>query len=148
MNRTIDPRGYGLSKAKLALMQNYEAFFAPFQGQAISLLELGVYKGASLRFWRDYFENAVVVGLDCNAVDVNDQTGMTRVYRGYQQDTRLLDRIGEEPAPDGFDVIIDDCSHIGRFARISSWHLLQNHLKPGGLYAMPMLPLDSVAWKI
>ena len=133
----MNPTGYGIDDGKSAhLMPNYEPFFAPLVGKGIRLLELGIQEGASLRFWRDYFENATIVGLDCNAVDINDATGMIRVYQGYQQDTELLDRIVKEQAPDGFDVVIDDCAHIGRFARISFWHIFQNHLKPGGLYAI------------
>jgi len=100
-------------------------------------LELGVYRGASLLYWRDYFENATVVGLDCSPpVETDDPNGKIHIYQGYQQDTHLLDRIVNEQAPEGFDVVIDDCSHIGRFARISFWHLFQNHLKPGGLYCI------------
>jgi hypothetical protein len=137
MYRRIDPTGYGLHDGKAAhLMANYESFFAPLVGKGISLLELGVGEGASLRFWRDYFENATIVGLDCDAVDIDDQTNMIHVYQGYQQDIQLLDRIVKEQAPGGFDVVIDDCSHIGRFARISFWYLFQNHVKPGGLYAI------------
>jgi len=137
MYKTIDPKGYGISKVKLGSMQDYQRFFAPLVGQPISLLELGIFKGASLHFWRDYFENATIVGLDCNPpLKVDDPNGKIHIYRGYQQDTQLLDRIVKEQAPDGFDIIIDDCSHIGRFARISFWHLFQNHLKPGGLYAI------------
>ena len=133
----MNPTGYGIHEGKAAhLMPNYEPFFAPLVGKKIRLLELGIHEGASLRFWRDYFENATIVGLDCNAVDINDATGMIHVYQGYQQDTELLDRIVKEQAPDGFDVVIDDCSHIGRFARIGFWHIFQNHLKPGGLYAI------------
>src|SRR5438309_8699047 len=41
-----------------------------------------------------------------------------------------------ETAPEGFDVIIDDCSHIGELTRISFWHLFEHHLKPGGLYVI------------
>jgi len=136
MAKSIDPAGYGISKSKTRFMKRYEPFFAPLVGKSIRLLELGVYRGASLRFWRDYFENATIVGLDCNPVHVDDSTGMIHVYQGRQQDTALLDRVAQEQAPDGFDVIIDDCSHIGRYARISFWHLFQNHLKPGGLYVI------------
>jgi hypothetical protein len=136
MHKAIDPKGYGIAKGKAnALQALYEPFFAPLVGQSISLLELGVHKGASLRFWRDYFENATIVGLDYNPpVRIDDPKGKIHIYQGYQQDIQLLDRIVKEQAPDGFDVVIDDCSHIGRFARISFWHLFQNHLKPGWLY--------------
>jgi spermidine synthase len=137
MNKRIDPTGYGIEDWESAhLMPNYEPFFAPLVGKGIRLLELGIREGASLRFWRDYLENATIVGLDCNAVDIDDATGMIRIYRGYQQNTELLDRIVKEQARDGFDVVINDCSHIGRLARISFWHLFQNHLKLGGLYAI------------
>ena len=132
-----DPKAYGFEYGKDEwLLAAYEPFLATLVGKGIKLLELGVYKGASLRFWHDYLENAVVVGLDAHPIQINDPTGMIHVYRGYQQDITLLDRIVEEQAPDGFDVIIDDCSHMGRFARISFWHLFENHLKPGGLYAI------------
>lgn len=38
--------------------------------------------------------------------------------------------------PEGFDVVIDDCSHVGHLARASFWHLFDNHLKPGGFYVI------------
>lgn len=137
MHKKIDPTGYGLDEGKAAgLSANYESFFAPLVGKEIKLLELGVHKGASVFFWRDYFENATIVGLDYKPVNIDDPTGRIRVYHGYQQDTDLLDRIAREQAPDGLDVVIDDCSHIGRLARISFWHIFQNHLKPGGIYAI------------
>ena len=136
MAKCIDPAGYGISKDKTGFMKSYESFFAPLVGKSISLLELGIHEGASLRYWRDYLENATIVGLDYSPVHVDDPTGRIHVYQGYQQDVDLLDRIAQEQAPEGFDVIIDDCSHIGRFARVSFWHLFQNHLRPGGLYAI------------
>ncbi|MBV8738459.1 MAG: hypothetical protein JO007_14600 [Alphaproteobacteria bacterium] len=48
----------------------------------------------------------------------------------------LLDRIASEYAPDGFDIIIDDASHIAKLTKISFWHLFDNHLKPGGYYVI------------
>jgi hypothetical protein len=48
----------------------------------------------------------------------------------------LLDRIGRERAPHGFDIVIDDASHIGWQARRSFWHLLAHHVRPGGIYAI------------
>jgi glycosyltransferase involved in cell wall biosynthesis len=47
-----------------------------------------------------------------------------------------LDRIRTECARDGFDIIIDDASHIGELTRKSFWHLFENHLKPGGLFVI------------
>lgn len=137
MREEIDPTRYGIDKTKAAdLMGHYDHFFAPMIGKGIDLFELGVARGASLRYWRDYFGNANIVGLDRNVPADADLPNMIHVYQGYQQDIELLDHIAEEQAPEGFDVIIDDCAHIGRLARISFWHLFQNHLKPGGVYAI------------
>ena len=137
MQKLIDSSGYFQEEAKAAkLAVNYEPHFAPLVGKEIKLLELGVQKGASLLFWRDYFENGTIVGVDCNPVHIDDPTGVIHIYQGYQNNIALLDRIATEQAPEGFDVIIDDCSHIGRLTRVSFWHLFQNHLKPGGLYAI------------
>jgi len=138
MNKKIDTTGYDFNDIKAAhLMPLYEPLFAPLVGRGIKFLELGVQQGVSLRFWRDYFENAMIVGLDSNPpIKIDDPNNRIHIYQGYQQDTQLLDRIAKEQAPDGFDIVIDDCSHIGRLSRISFWHLFQNHLKPGGLYAI------------
>ncbi|CAL1239907.1 hypothetical protein [Candidatus Methylocalor cossyra] len=86
--------------------------------------------------WRDYFPRGVIAGLDINPVDIQDPSGRIRVYQGRQQDKACLDRIAREVAPDGFDIIIDDASHIGQLTRISFWHLFQNHLKSGGYYVI------------
>ncbi len=78
----------------------------------------------------------LIVGLDLNPVELNDASERIRTYRGEQQDIDLLDQIARETAPDGFDVIIDDCSHIGELTRISFWHLFNHHLKPRFLYVI------------
>jgi SAM-dependent methyltransferase len=136
-NKIIDAGGYDTDKAEHPhYLRKYEEYFQSLHDKEVKLLELGVYKGGSLQLWRDYFTRGVVVGLDLNSVNLADDSGRIRTYQGQQQDTALLDRIAAENAPDGFDVIIDDCSHIGELTRISFWHLFDNHLKPGGIYVI------------
>jgi hypothetical protein len=77
-----------------------------------------------------------VVGLDLDSVDVPDPSGRIKTYAGSQGDIELLDRIRAESAPDGYDIIIDDCSHLGRLTSTSFWHLFPNHLRPGGVYVI------------
>jgi hypothetical protein len=120
----------------LHYLRNYEDLFADLRNTEIKLLELGVYRGGSLRMWRDFFQRGVIVGLDMHDVPVDDPTGRIRTYQGVQQDTALLDRIARELAPNGFDIIIDDCAHIGVLARASFWHLFDHHLKSGGFYVI------------
>jgi SAM-dependent methyltransferase len=131
----LDASKYDTDKAAHThYLRNYEEYFRPLLGRDVRLLELGVLKGGSLLLWRDYFDRGLVVGLDLNPAEIDDPTGRIRLYQGGQQDTALLDRVARECAPEGFDVIIDDCSHVGELARVSFWHLFEHHLKPGGLY--------------
>lgn len=115
-------------------MQVYEEYLSPMKGNKTTLLELGIADGYSLLHWREYLPQARIIGVDISAVKLDDPTGRIKTYQGEQQDCEFLDRMAAEAAPDGFDVIIDDASHVGQLTRIAFWHLFKNHLKPGGLY--------------
>jgi hypothetical protein len=115
---------------------DFEEVFGGRRQQPTAILELGILRGGSLRLWRDYFESGPVIGLDLNSVDVPDPTGRIKTYAGSQEDLALLDRIRAESAPTGFDIIIDDCSHIGSLSSASFWHLFPNHLRHGGIYVV------------
>jgi len=135
MRKMIDPTGYDTDKGVLPhYLRIYEECFEPLLAKDVRILELGINNGGSLLLWRDYFEKGTIAGLDINPCHIDDPTGRIHIYQGPQQDIQLLDRIALKEAPDGFDVIIDDCSHIGELTRISFWHLFENHLKPGGIY--------------
>lgn len=133
MHKKINIRDYNTDKSS-SYFKNYDNFFSPFRENNIKLLELGIDKGGSLLLWHDYFKNGVIVGLDIKPVPIENTTERIRIYSGLQEDTSLLDKIRKKEAPDGFDIIIDDCSHNGELTRISFWHLFDNHLKPGGIY--------------
>ena len=117
-------------------LNNYARYFRDIAEQDVKLLELGIYEGGSLLLWRDFFRSGKIVGLDLNRIEIDDPTGRISIYQGDQCDLGLLDRIATECAPDRFDIIIDDASHIAEFTKISFWHLFDNHLKPGGLYVI------------
>ena len=137
MGRTINPRLYNTDKPSFDVyFRNYERLFGDLAGKEIHLLELGISQGGSLELWRDYFKKGTIAGIDMSPVRLDDPSGRIHIYQGLQQDTMLLDRVRLETAPDGFDIIIDDCSHIGEFTAVSFWHLFDRHLKPGGLYVI------------
>ncbi len=115
-------------------MRNYDEFLGPLRQKDLVLLELGIANGDSLRHWAEYFPSAKIVGLDINPPPPGLASARIALYQGEQQDPEILDRIAREQAPGGFDVIIDDASHVGQFTRLSFWHLFTRHLKPGGLY--------------
>jgi SAM-dependent methyltransferase len=126
------------------ILRVYGRLLAEFRDRPIALLELGVYRGASLRIWRDYFPKAAIVGIDIEPVSVLYLPNV-HVVRGDQAEPASLERaiaaIGGSP----FDIIIDDASHLGLKSKASFAHLFTRGLKPSGLYfvedyAAPLLP--------
>jgi hypothetical protein len=113
----------------------YEKLFEEIRFMPLTLLELGIHKGGSLKAWEAYFPYARIAGVDVNLPTLNVGERV-RMFVGNQADTGLLSRVAGEVAPDGFDVVIDDCSHIGALAKVSFWHLFDHHLKPGALYCI------------
>jgi len=116
-------------------LENYSRYFSQIKVNKLVLLELGVFKGGSLKLWKEYFKNGHIVGFDKKLKeDFTDERIIA--YEGNQDDTELLSNIAKKEAPNGFDIIIDDCSHIGELTKISFWHLFEKHLKPGGIYVI------------
>jgi len=125
---------YNTDKIDSRYLDKYDPILQPWVDKNITLLELGIKHGGSLQLWRDYFPGGNIVGIDRRLpVNFND-TDRISVYRGSQDDRDFLSRVAADTAPDGYDIIIDDASHIGALSKISFWHLFEDHLKPGGLY--------------
>ena len=131
----VDLSLYDTDKSELYLSR-YTREFGHLFNQSVALLELGVRRGGYLQLWRDLFPVGQIAGLDLNPVDVKDSSGRIHVYQGFQQDTVVLDHLAAEVAPNGFDIVVDDASHLGEYTRDSFWHLFRHHLKPGGIYVL------------
>ncbi len=127
---------YDSDKINSRYLEQYDPIFAPYVKQKIVLLELGVLKGGSLLLWRDYFPNATIVGVDIKLPSDFEHGERIHLFEGSQTDIQFLSHMANTIAPDGFDVIIDDASHIGELTKASFWHLFDNHLKPHGLYVI------------
>jgi hypothetical protein len=113
----------------------YEQLLGPLRRRAFTLLELGVWGGHSLEMWRDAFPRATIMGVDLIPPDL-DLGPRVHIIRGDQTDAELMQRLRNEYAPDGFDVIIDDASHMGITTARSIQILYAEHLRPGGLYCI------------
>ncbi len=113
----------------------YDELFGALRLRPISVLEIGIYKGASARVWRDFFHaESTIVGIDINTKCAEfDAPGKKLHIRiGSQQDKEFLTRVNQEFGP--FDLIIDDGSHVSSHMISSFNHLFLDGLKPGGLY--------------
>jgi len=135
-SKQLDLAKYNTDKITNRYLEQYDTVLEPWVDKEIKLLEIGVYKGGSLNLWHDYFSKGTIIGIDIFTPDKITVTERIKFYKGSQADRAFLTDVSEKNAPDGFDIIIDDASHIGELSRMTFWHLFENHLKPGGLYVM------------
>lgn len=99
----------GTDKSSLchSYLAHYERFVCRWRDAPITLLEIGVYNGASLRTWRKYFSQARIVGIDIDPRCEQHATEGIEIFIGSQIDPLFLKSISK----DMFHVIVDDGSH-------------------------------------
>jgi glycosyltransferase involved in cell wall biosynthesis len=109
----------------------YTEYFKQLRGHEITLLEVGIGAGPSLRMWYSYFPKAKIIGLDIgDHADKNNDRVMTFVA---DQSNRSDLRRAMQSIDCQLDVIIDDGGHYMNQQQISLGFLFP-WLKSGGLY--------------
>ena len=135
-SRQLNLAIYDTDKIDHHYLEVYDPVLAPWNNKELTLLEVGIYRGGSLKLWRDYFPRGTIVGVDLKLPERFVPGERIQIFEGSQADERFLAEVANKTAPDGFDIIIEDASHIGELAKKTFWHLFDHHLKPGGLYAI------------
>lgn len=104
---------------------------------AMYLLEIGCFKGASLKMWDRIYKHKC--DIHCIDLFLNPELMTERECReagfiphqGDQGDVTFLQSINKQ-----FDVIIDDGSHNAHHQLISFKQLFRSNLKSGGIYVI------------
>jgi len=108
----------------------YDRYFCHLRDEEISLLELGIYQGASLKMWEDYFLKGKVFGFD---IQIPRYDGEATLIQGNQSN---LDDLADLVALTGqVDIIIDDGSHL-HADQVTSFECLWEYVKSGGYYVI------------
>lgn len=108
----------------------YETMLDPIRRSARNVIEIGVWHGASLKMWRDYFQGAQITGMDVDPACVKYEGDRIGIVIGDQTKREDLAKL-----PAGADLIVDDGSHFMDAQQISLGFLFQR-LRPGGYYIL------------
>lgn len=119
--------------------QHYQRYFAPLKNKPLNVLEIGVggYEwsdrgGYSLKMWKTYFRKSRIVG-----IDLYDKSHLSEdridIRQCDQTDTKALHHLASEYG--GFDIIIDDGSHLNEDV-IKTFKILFPLLRQDGIYVV------------
>ena len=116
----------------------YESYLETRRERVGCVLEIGVWRGCSLKMWADYFPNARIVGLDVSAADLPADLS-DRVEFHLTDGTKVPSALEQTT----FDLIVDDGSHQSRDI-IHAFEAWFPRVKPGGVYVIE--DLHAVYW--
>ena len=141
---------YGTDKVsqKNGYTRHYEHFFEPIRYKKLKILEIGVYKGASLFMWQKYFPNSHIYGIDngkiCDNAAMNSINACEPRITTYRADQVSREDLAEfiKDCGGDFDIIIDDGYHFQEHQQVSLGFLYP-YLKDGGIYIVEDIVLPS-----
>jgi hypothetical protein len=147
---------YGTDKLTHNYIEIYDKYFNKYRDDKINILEIGVFFGASILMWRDYFTNSVIYGMD--TFKGNQGNGSTfenadKFYKEWENNDIQKDRIELYKCDQSnieelkefvkkikelnikFNIIIDDGSHK-MYDQQVSFGLLFELLVDNGIYVI------------
>ena len=157
---------YGSDKDLNGYTPFYAILLEEYRQKNITMLEIGIgtmvegaassmvgysqpgYKpGGSLRAWRDYFPNGDIHGIDPQTDTQFDDEERITTHFGNSMDVQdlesLVNNIEDASKFEGFDIILDDGSHIGedQLKTLENYYKL---VKPGGKYIIEDINPQSI----
>lgn len=115
---------------RLHFTTKYSEYMEEIKNKKLTILEIGVGSGPSLKMWYDYFPNSTIHAIDVdNHSNKNNDRVITHICDQSNRDNLkiLMEQIGK------VDIIIDDGSHVVEHQQISLGFLFQ-YVKDGGQY--------------
>jgi len=113
----------------------YDFIFGKLKYEKIKIAEIGIWKNASLKCFREYFPNAEIYGFEkiLSLIDEAKNDNLENTYYHYLDDA-IPETIQKsfQDAGGNFDIIIDDGSHLFE-DQINVILNTVSFLKPGGI---------------
>ena len=125
----------------------YDKLYSARREEVKAVLEIGVNHGCSVRMWEEYFPNAQIVGLDCNAGCLFNKDRI-RCFAADQNNGESLDTALRQAGIDKYDLIVDDGSHEFHHQVFSAQHLIPRYLAKDGWYIIEDIGMDCQPWLV
>jgi len=113
-------------------LKYYEQHFASMRYKPVSLLEIGIWEGGSLKMWEEYFPDGKIFGIDIDEKIQYDSTRIKTLVADQGDSNQLRAILGDDT---DLDIVIDDGSHEG-LHQLISFNTIFPILKPGALYCI------------
>lgn len=149
--KTLDEIGIKCKTDKNSKHMNYlniyERYIKHLRCSHITFLEIGIYKGESIRMWDEYFSynktKLYAVDIDKKCKDIH-KSKRVKILIGNQKDRIFLKKLTNIVKP--FDIIIDDGGHTMEEQQISFGYLFR-YLNSGGIYVIEDLITSHKGYK-
>lgn len=125
----------------------YSMIFEPIRNEKVTLLEIGVDSGFSMRMWHKYFPNGEISGIDLRGnYEYLIEEGCKATYIVDQSNKAQLEKFAQEHWEE-YNIIEDDGSHVCT-DQILTFEVLFPSLKSGGYYIIEDLlcSADKSRW--
>ncbi len=111
--------------------KNYEEVLFKFAGKDITMIEIGVQDGGSLKIWQKFFgPKSKIIGIDLNPKCKKFEDENIKIYIGSQSNKVFWNKIFNEIGK--VDLIIDDGGHTNHQQIITAINCIPN-IKNGGM---------------
>ena len=124
-------------------LKYYEIFLNGFRKKKFALIELGCFRGSSLKMWKQYFPDADIIGVDLDkTLEKELKAADIKFIRSDATSDNLPEKISKSTTYD-INCIIDDCSHAWGDMR-RSFEMLFPVLNSGGYYIIEDLECGTM----
>jgi len=141
---TIIPNDGMYHGPRLHFTPVYNKYMNDLREKNITILEIGIGSGPSLKMWYDYFPNATIHAIDVdNHSNKNNNRVTTHIcdQGNRSQLEKLMEKIGK------VDIIVDDGSHVIKHQLISLATLFKYLKKDGQYWIEDLHTSDGEVWQ-
>ncbi len=133
---TLCKQGYCTDKGmEHSYIEVYEQILEPYRNG--NCLEIGIFRGDSLRMWEKYFTGEVY-GVDCSETPIDGMANLGEMIASGEHNIYIFNaessaEVWEHFGGKTFDVIIEDAGHNIE-QQLEMYRIFKEYLNPGGVY--------------